>query len=108
MSELMMKFKNAKNLDPRQSALVDGAYFCCKPPEGAFQRRKQRHPIQEYIRYLIFELLSKKTIALVLKKLLKLPWEQYERYVLKKLLKVRSMGVRIERRKSIANDRSLE
>ncbi|EFJ41604.1 hypothetical protein VOLCADRAFT_68153, partial [Volvox carteri f. nagariensis] len=47
-----------------------------------------RSALHEYIRHLIFEVLSEATIPLVLRKLLKLPWALYEKYVVKCLLKV--------------------
>jgi hypothetical protein len=46
--------------------------------------------VQEYIRHLIFEVLSDGSIVEVLRKLMKLPWAEAEPYLLKCLLKVRS------------------
>lgn len=52
--EVMMKLRNARNLDARQSGLVDSAYFAVRAADrGA--KRKQREPEQEYIRYLVYE-----------------------------------------------------
>lgn len=45
---------------------------------------------QEYIRHLLFVVLREDTIADVLRKLLKLPWAECEKYVLKCMLKVGS------------------
>ncbi len=50
--------------------------------------RSKRPPLQEYIRHLIFTVLSDASIQTVLRKLLKLPWAQHEAYVVKCLLKV--------------------
>jgi regulator of nonsense transcripts 2 len=44
--------------------------------------------MQEYIRHLIFEVLSDGSIVEVLRKLMKLPWGEAEPYLLKCLLKV--------------------
>ncbi|GIM12927.1 hypothetical protein Vretimale_16172, partial [Volvox reticuliferus] len=88
MLEVMMRLKNARNLDPRHAGLVDSAYFAVKPPSKERQRRRKRSALHEYIRHLIFEVLSEATIPVVLRKLLKLPWAQYEKYVVKCLLKV--------------------
>eukprot|EP00983_Pelagomonas_calceolata_P108863 1159500-Pelagomonas_calceolata.AAC.25 len=44
-------------------------------------RRKRRPPLQEYIRHLIFVELSEQSIADVLKRLLRLPWAECERWV---------------------------
>ncbi|KAG2482394.1 hypothetical protein HYH03_018672 [Edaphochlamys debaryana] len=88
MLEVMMRLKNARNLDPRHGALIESAYFAVKPPSKAAAARRTRPPIQEYIRLLIFDQLSEATIPAVLRKLLKLPWREYEQYVVKCLLKV--------------------
>ena len=48
-----MKLRNARNLDARQSGLVDSAYFAVKAADKAV-RRKQRPPLHEYIRHLIY------------------------------------------------------
>ncbi|GIM12930.1 hypothetical protein Vretimale_16172 [Volvox reticuliferus] len=86
MLEVMMRLKNARNLDPRHAGLVDSAYFAAKASLEARQRRRKR--CMRYIHHLIFEILSEATIPVVLKKLLKLPWAQYEKYVVKCLVKV--------------------
>lgn len=75
-----------RNLDPRQAAAVDSAYFHVKPPDAV--PRKRRPPLHEYVRHLIYSRLAEPTILEVLRKLLKLPWQECERYVLKCLLKV--------------------
>jgi regulator of nonsense transcripts 2 len=88
MLEVMMKLKNVKNMDSRRSAQIDWAYTEVKQPGRANQQRKKRPPMQEYIRHLIFTRLSKATAPDVAKKLLRVPWAESERYVLKCLLKV--------------------
>ena len=52
----MMKLKNAKNLDARQSMLVDSAYFQCNPPRVAPRKRKK--PLVEWMRYLVVDTLK--------------------------------------------------
>ncbi|WIA32391.1 hypothetical protein OEZ86_003220 [Tetradesmus obliquus] len=84
---VMMRLRNARNLDSRQTNAVDSAYFACRPPDKATQRRR-RPPLQEYIRHLLFEVLGDGSIVEVLRKLMKLPWGQAEPYLLKCLLKV--------------------
>lgn len=49
--------------------------------------------MQEYIRHLLLVRLSKNSVGEVAKKLLKVPWEENERYILKCLLKVWGWGV---------------
>jgi regulator of nonsense transcripts 2 len=89
---VLMRLRNVKNLDNRQAALVDSAYFATCPPDKAAARRRRRPPQQEYIRHLLFERLSDGSIVEVLKKLMKLPWAECEPYVLKCLLKVTRGG----------------
>ena len=59
MPQVMMRLKNSKNLDARQSMLLDNAYFAVRPPERLGARRKQRPPEQEYMRYLVRECLTR-------------------------------------------------
>ena len=58
-AQVMMKLKNSRNLDARQSMLLDNAYFAVRPPERVGARRKRRPPMQEYMRYLTRECLTK-------------------------------------------------
>eukprot|EP01025_Chloroclados_australasicus_P032332 TRINITY_DN3277_c0_g2_i3.p1 TRINITY_DN3277_c0_g2~~TRINITY_DN3277_c0_g2_i3.p1 ORF type:complete len:917 (-),score=106.76 TRINITY_DN3277_c0_g2_i3:53-2803(-) len=89
MIQVMLRLKNVKNLDHRQSALVEAAYFECKPPsENANLKRKQRNNYQEFVRFLLYKKLSSDTIEEVSKKLRKLNWDEMEPYVLRKCLKI--------------------
>ncbi|EFN54863.1 hypothetical protein CHLNCDRAFT_134932 [Chlorella variabilis] len=89
--EVMMKLRNARNLDARQSGLVDSAYFAVKAADkGA--RRRQRPPQHEYIRHLVYERLPLGQVTRVMKKLRRLPWAQYEGYLLKTLLRASHKG----------------
>ncbi|KAL4452134.1 hypothetical protein ABPG75_007796 [Micractinium tetrahymenae] len=89
--EVMMKLRNARNLDARQSSLVDSAYFAVKSLDRA-AKRKQRPPIHEYIRHLVYERLPLGQVTKVLKKLRRLPWAQHERYLVKTLLRASHKG----------------
>ena len=75
--------------DPRQTLLLENAYyqvctslqsrhfshlFQCNPPERGPREEKQRPPMVLFVRHLIYDLLSKKTIDKVLKLLRKLDW----------------------------------
>ncbi|KAL2555491.1 Regulator of nonsense transcripts UPF2 [Forsythia ovata] len=88
MLEILMRLKNVKNLDPRQSTLVENAYYLCKPPERSARVSKVRPPLHQYIRKLLFSDLDKSTIEHVLRQLRKLPWTECEPYILKCFLKV--------------------
>ncbi|GFP82417.1 regulator of nonsense transcripts upf2 [Phtheirospermum japonicum] len=88
MLEILMRLKNVKNLDPRQSTLVENAYYLCKPPERSARVSKVRPPLHQYIRKLLFSDLDKSSIEHVLRQLRKLPWDECEAYILKCFLKV--------------------
>ncbi|XP_073299406.1 regulator of nonsense transcripts UPF2 [Primulina huaijiensis] len=88
MLEILMRLKNVKNLDPRQSTLVENAYYLCKPPERSARISKVRPPLHQYIRKLLFSDLDKFSIENVLRQLRKLPWSECEEYLLKCFLKV--------------------
>ncbi|EFH57899.1 RNA binding protein [Arabidopsis lyrata subsp. lyrata] len=88
MLDILMRLKNVKNLDPRQSTLVENAYYLCKPPERSARISKVRPPLHQYIRKLLFSDLDKDSIANVLKQLRKLPWSECEQYILKCFMKV--------------------
>jgi hypothetical protein len=60
--QVMMRLKNSRNLDARQNALLDNAYFTVRPPKRAVARRKRRAPEQEYMRYLVRECLAKEQV----------------------------------------------
>ncbi|CAI9767454.1 unnamed protein product [Fraxinus pennsylvanica] len=88
MLEILMRLKTVKNLDPRQSTLVENAYYLCKPPERSARVSKVRPPLHQYIRKLLFSDLDKSTIEHILRQLRKLPWTECELYLLKCFLKV--------------------
>lgn len=47
MLDILMRLKNVKNLDPRQSTLVENAYYLCKPPERSARISKVRPPLHQ-------------------------------------------------------------
>lgn len=53
-----MKLKNSRNLDSRQSLLLESAFYAARPPERTAARRKQRPPLREYMRHLVHERLT--------------------------------------------------
>uniref|UniRef100_A0A061R4F1 Regulator of nonsense transcripts 2 n=1 Tax=Tetraselmis sp. GSL018 TaxID=582737 RepID=A0A061R4F1_9CHLO len=88
MLEIMMRIKNARSLDGRLSSLVDSAYYQCCPPERSAAVAKKRPPEHEWIRHLVYDQLTQDSIQWVMKKLRKLPWQEFEPYLIKCLLKV--------------------
>ena len=55
----MMRKKSALHLDSRYSTIIENAYYYCNPPEVTQEAKKQRPPMHEYIRKLLFRDLSK-------------------------------------------------
>ncbi|KAL4080360.1 armadillo-type protein [Scleroderma yunnanense] len=75
MLELMRRKQSMQHFDQRQILLLENAYYQCNPPERPPRIEKQRTPIELFIRHLIYDVLSKKTIDKVLKLLRKLDWD---------------------------------
>ena len=92
MLEAMMRLKAHKNLDSRFNTMIENAYYVCRPPEQAARaKRKERPPVLEYIRHLLFTKLSKASLETVKKQLRKLDWAQHEAYLIKCMLKVQKI-----------------
>ena len=51
--QVMVKLRNARNLDARHNLLVDGAAHACKPAASLAPRRKQYPPLEAYMRHLV-------------------------------------------------------
>ena len=85
--DIFLRLKAVSKLDTRQCALVDSAYFKCRPVQRVIVK-KVRPPMHEYVRHLIYSQLRKSSLEKVITQLLKLPWEDMEAYLLRKLLKV--------------------
>lgn len=51
--QVMIKLRNARNLDARQTMLVDAAAHATKPVAAV--RKKVRPPQEEYMRHLVLE-----------------------------------------------------
>ncbi|KAL4242698.1 Nonsense-mediated mRNA decay protein Nmd2/UPF2 [Abortiporus biennis] len=74
MVELMRRKQSVRHLDQRQLLLLENAYYQCNPPERTAKQEKERTPMELFIRHLIYDVLSKKTIDKVLRLLRKLDW----------------------------------
>ncbi|KAI0373457.1 ARM repeat-containing protein [Pilatotrama ljubarskyi] len=86
MIELMRRKQSMAHLDQRQLLLLENAYYQCNPPERAARQVKERTPMELFIRHLIYDVLTKKTIDKVLKLLRRLDWN--DALVLRTLHKV--------------------
>ncbi|KAI0666624.1 ARM repeat-containing protein [Trametes maxima] len=74
MIELMRRKQSMVHLDQRQLLLLENAYYQCNPPERTARQVKERTPMELFIRHLIYDVLTKKTIDKVLRLLRKLDW----------------------------------
>ncbi|KAI0688727.1 transcription factor [Cerioporus squamosus] len=74
MIELMRRKQSMQHFDQRQLLLLENAYYQCNPPERAARQVKERTPMELFIRYLIYDVLTKKTVDKVFKLLRKLDW----------------------------------
>ena len=93
--DVLGRLKQARNLDARQAALVDSAYLACRPPArgtAAHWRRKERPPMLEFIRHVVFTRLGRDTLEGCVRLLRRIPWTPvHEEYLLKCLLKTHKM-----------------
>lgn len=58
----------------------------CNPPERGPRQEKQRSPMVQFMRHLIYDVLAKKTLDKVLKSIRKLDWEDPEVFWSKALM----------------------
>ena len=92
--DVLGRLKQARNLDARQAALVDGAYLACRPPArgASWWRRKERPPMLEFIRHVVFTRLGPDSMEQCVRLLRRLPWTpEHEAYLVKCLLKTHKM-----------------
>ncbi|KAI9031872.1 armadillo-type protein [Phycomyces nitens] len=75
MLETVMRKKTVQHLDNRQSMMVENAYYQASPPDRAETVKKERPPMEIYIRKLAYVDLNKKSLDKVLKQMRKLHWE---------------------------------
>lgn len=82
MTMMMLKMRQARNLDSRHTLLIDSAVASLKKQKHNHQN-KDRGPMKEYIRHLIYNTLNKRTLNHVKVHLMKMRWNEVELYVVK-------------------------
>jgi regulator of nonsense transcripts 2 len=119
MLDVMVRLKNVRNLDARQGGLVDAAYFVIKAPSRTVVMRKERPPVHEFVRHLVYQQLvasprtsssaaggrggragkvgsgsdvSGDSVAYVARKLRRLSWDEYGDYVACTMLRASRKG----------------
>jgi regulator of nonsense transcripts 2 len=70
----MKRKQSLQHFDQRQTLMLENAYYQANPPERAPRQEKIRPPMELFIRHLVYNVLTKKTIDKVLKLLRKLDW----------------------------------
>lgn len=65
----------ASNLDQRQITMLENAYYQCDPPDRPLAVPKERTPMQLYIRYLLYDVLSRPNLEKVVRALRMMHWE---------------------------------
>jgi regulator of nonsense transcripts 2 len=90
--DVMMRLKNAKNLDPRQNTLIENAFYSSRPPEKSIDK-EEVPPLHQYIEHLIFAKLSPSNVTQVLRQCRKLPLMEVSDFLLSTLLNVRCVKV---------------
>ncbi|GAA5864331.1 hypothetical protein JCM3774_002754 [Rhodotorula dairenensis] len=68
----------AMNLDERQAAMLDNAYYQCDPPDRPAIPPKERTPMQLFIRHLFYHVLNRNSSDKVLKLVRKMHWSDPE------------------------------
>jgi len=88
--EQMMRKKAVQALDSRLSTMIENAYYYCNPPDRQKVQVKERPPMHEYMRRLLYKDLSKTTTEKVLRQMRKLPWDEsgIKNYAVKCLTKI--------------------
>ncbi|KAH7108193.1 ARM repeat-containing protein [Auriculariales sp. MPI-PUGE-AT-0066] len=78
MVEALKRKQGAQHLDSRHQLLLENAFYQCNPPERGPREEKQRAPLELFVRHIMFDMLSRKTIDKVLRLLRRLAWEDTE------------------------------
>lgn len=89
--EQMMRKKTVKAFDPRYNTMIENAYFYVNPPDtGPDTAKKERPPMHQYIRKLLYNDLSKTNTEKILRQMRKMHWEDQatSRYIIKCLTAV--------------------
>ncbi|KAF2193227.1 ARM repeat-containing protein [Zopfia rhizophila CBS 207.26] len=74
--ETLQRKKAAQILGQQERMLVENAIYYVNPPERAAIEQKERTPIELFLRKLIYQDLSKRTLDKIVKQIRKLHWEE--------------------------------
>ena len=73
--ESMLRKKAAMSLDSRYTTMIENAYYMIAPPDSPQETKKERPPLHQYIRKLLYTDLNKTNTEKILRQIRKLDWE---------------------------------
>lgn len=76
--ETLQRKKAAQHLGQQERMLIENAVYYVDPPERASIQRKERTPVDLFVRKLIYLEMNKKNYTRILKQIRKLHWEEQE------------------------------
>lgn len=76
--ETVGRKKTAQHLGQQERMLIENAVYYVDPPERPAIQQKERSPIEQYLRKLVYQDMSKRNYTRVLKAIRKLHWEEVE------------------------------
>lgn len=78
MLDAIKRKHGMQHIDTRYQLLLENAYYQCNPPERLPREEKQRSPMDMFLRHVMFDMLSRRTIDKVLRLLRRLSWDDPE------------------------------
>jgi len=73
--EQMLRKKAAMSLDSRYTTMIENAYYMVAPPDTPQEARRERPPLHQYIRKLIYTDLNKTNTEKILRQIRKFNWD---------------------------------
>eukprot|EP00092_Neocalanus_flemingeri_P034844 GFUD01037919.1.p1 GENE.GFUD01037919.1~~GFUD01037919.1.p1 ORF type:complete len:1219 (+),score=513.71 GFUD01037919.1:43-3699(+) len=88
--EQMLRRKAAMSLDSRYTTMIENAFYMVAPPDSQQEARRERPPLHQYIRKLVYADLNKTNTEKILRQIRKFNWDDPEvaAYVVKCLKNV--------------------
>ena len=76
--EQMLRKKAAMSLDSRYTTMIENAYYMVAPPDTPQEAKRERPPLHQYIRKLIYADLNKTNTEKILRQIRKFNWDDPE------------------------------
>jgi len=76
--EQMLRKKAAMSLDSRYTTMIENAYYMVAPPDTPQEAKRERPPLHQYIRKLIYTDLNKTNTEKILRQIRKFNWDDPE------------------------------